>query len=234
MDFFAFAHSIVQAITDIVLSLAGSPWIYLLVFLLCMIDGFFPPLPSETVVVAVSAVAVSAGQPALWGIVVVTALGAVAGDNIAYTLGRGVGRHRFGWMRRPRVAKVFDRVEKELAQRPTSLILTGRYIPIGRIAVNTMAGVTRMPRLPFFALTVVAGITWALYSVGIGLLAGAWARDHPLLAVVVAIVIALVLGLLIDRILSLISRRRQRRKAALSSTNAAAHDPEAEPGAESP
>jgi hypothetical protein len=62
-----------DALNALVLALAGSVWVYPVVFALVVVDGFFPPFPSETVVVALGALAVSAGAPSLgWLIGVVT------------------------------------------------------------------------------------------------------------------------------------------------------------------
>ncbi|MGV2904131.1 DedA family protein, partial [Microbacterium sp. AGC62] len=33
----------------------ASPWLYLVLFTVTVIDGFFPPVPSETVLVAAAA-----------------------------------------------------------------------------------------------------------------------------------------------------------------------------------
>ena len=52
-----------QAINDFILAAAGQPWVLLLVFACCVIDGFFPPIPSESVVVGLAAVAATADVP---------------------------------------------------------------------------------------------------------------------------------------------------------------------------
>ena len=36
------------------LDLAASPWIYLVMYLFATIDGFFPPIPSESVVIRIT------------------------------------------------------------------------------------------------------------------------------------------------------------------------------------
>ena len=46
-----------QAINDFILAAAGQPWVLFVVLACCIIDGFFPPIPSESVVVGLSAVA---------------------------------------------------------------------------------------------------------------------------------------------------------------------------------
>ncbi|AWB87330.1 DedA family protein [Mycetocola zhujimingii] len=195
-------------LTDALLSTATSPWVYAIVFAVVVIDGFFPPVPSETVVVAAAAIGVSAGAPNPVLIILVAAIGAALGDNIAYLLGRIVGTDRFAWMRHPRTVRAFDWAAHGIRSRPAALILTARYIPIGRIAVNMTAGATGFPHRRFWPLTVLAGVSWAAYSVLIGLLAGHWVKDQPLLGALIGIVIAIALGFLIDRVSSAVARRR--------------------------
>ncbi|GGE92055.1 hypothetical protein GCM10011313_13710 [Mycetocola zhadangensis] len=197
-----------EFLTDAILSTVASPWVYAVIFLVVVVDGFFPPVPSETVVVAAVAIGVSTGSPSPLLIVLVAALGAALGDNIAYLLGRSIGTERFRWMRHPRTIRAFDWAAAGFRHRPAALIITARYIPIGRIAVNMTAGATRFPHRRFWPLTVLAGASWAAYSVGIGLVAGHWVKDQPLLGAAIGIVLAITLGVLIDRVTSTVSRRR--------------------------
>jgi len=197
-----------QAITDIVLGLAASPWLYLIVLALVIVDGFFPPVPSESVIIAVAAIGISAGVPNVWLIVAIAAIGAAVGDNIAYAIGRRLGIDRFGWMRRPRIAAAIAHAGRGIERSPAALILTARYVPIGRIAVNMTAGATGFRWRRFWPLSLVGGALWAAYSVLIGIAAGHWLHAHPLLAALVGIGIAIVIGVLIDRVTVAISRRR--------------------------
>ncbi|WP_035768870.1 DedA family protein [Arthrobacter castelli] len=200
----------VEAVNDTILDAAGSGWIYLLLFALCIVDAFFPPVPSETVVVALAAVAMTSGVPNLWVITILAAAGAIIGDNTAYVIGRSIGTRRFRWMRRPKVAESFSWAGSQLDKRGPILIMAARYIPVGRTAVNMTAGATGFHRVQFFWLSVIAGCSWALYSVGIGILAGHWVQDNPFLGVALAVGIAMVLGLIVD----FINRRLTARRAA--------------------
>jgi membrane protein DedA with SNARE-associated domain len=200
----------VDLITDIVLQAVSSPWLYLAMFVVAVVDGFFPPVPSETVLVAAAAVAASTGGPDLALLGVVAAAGAVVGDNIAFAIGRRTGPTRFAWMRRPRVAGAFAWAGTALERRGAGLILGARFIPVGRVAVNLSAGALRYPWRRFALLTVAAGLCWSAYSIAIGLLAGAWLKDQPLLSAVFGIVLALAIGLVVDRVVA----RRTRRVAA--------------------
>ncbi|MEH0110369.1 VTT domain-containing protein [Tersicoccus sp. MR15.9] len=196
-----------QAVNDAVAALAGTAWVLPVLFVLCVCDGFFPPLPSESVVVALTAIAVSTGTPALVGIIGAAAVGAVIGDNIAWLIGRSVGVTRFRWMRRRRVQQAFRWARGELDRRGALLILTARYIPVGRVAVNMTAGATGFARPRFVLLTVIAGVSWSVYSVGIGALAGAWARNNHVLAAAIAIAIAVTVGIVVDRLTHRLARR---------------------------
>ena len=189
----------------------STPWIYAVIALAVLIDAFFPPVPSESVVIAASAAAVSVGLPNI-GLVIVcaalAALGAIAGDNITFAIGRIVGIDRFAWMRRRRMRAALDATRRGMARRPAVIVMTARYVPVGRVAVNLVAGATGFSRARFFGLSVIAGTTWAAYSVAIGLLAGRWLHGNPLLGMVVGICAGAATGVIIDVVMRLVARRR--------------------------
>lgn len=205
-------------INDLILQAAASPWLYLVMFTVAIIDGFFPPIPSETVLVAAAAVAASTGETNVPLLVAVAAAGAMIGDNIAYAIGRSLGTTRFAWMRRPRVAAAFERAQRTLMSNGAPLILGARYIPVGRVAVNMSAGALGYSWRKFLPVSAAAGLSWAIYSAAIGMLAGHWLEDQPLLSVVIGIAFALVLGVIIDRVAAMRRRRRARREIALDAS----------------
>lgn len=208
-----------DVINELILNAVTSPWLYVVMFATAVIDGFFPPIPSETVLVAAAAVAVSTGGSNLLLLCAVAAVGAAIGDNIAYLIGRGVGTTRFAWMRRPRIAAAFDRAGRTLGRRGAPLILGARYIPVGRVVVNMSAGALRYPWRRFLPLSVIGGVTWAAYSAIIGVVAGKLFEDQPFLSSVLGVGVALVLGLVVDRVAA-IRRRRERSDAAGDGTPA--------------
>lgn len=179
-------------------SLRESPWVLALVLLLVVVDGFFPPVPSESLVVALAAVGAVTGAPNPWAVLVVAALGSFLGDNIAFSLGRRMHPSRFGFLRGERAVALMARSRASLEDRPVALILTARFVPVGRVVVNALAGASRFPRRRFMGLTAVSGVAWAGYSIGIGLLAGTWIQANAVLGAGLAIVIALLLGIVVD------------------------------------
>ncbi|CAD5139414.1 Membrane protein DedA, SNARE-associated domain [Microbacterium sp. Nx66] len=197
----------VDILNDLILQAIASPWLYAVLFAVTVIDGFFPPVPSETVLVAAAAVAASTGDGNILLLGAVAALGAAIGDNIAFLIGRRLGTTRFAWMRRPRVAAAFAYAQHALDRRSATLILGARYIPIGRVAVNMSAGALGFPWRRFLPLSLIAGVSWSVFSLAIGLLAGAWLHDQPVLSAAIGVVIALIVGIVIDRIAALRRRR---------------------------
>jgi len=181
-----------------ILALAGSPWVYVALYAFATIDGFFPPIPSESVVIALAALAASSGTPAIAVLIPVAALGAFTGDQIAYTIGTKVDLHALRLFRGRNGRKALAWAEHALAHRGSSFILAARYIPIGRVAVNMTAGSLGFPRRRFVGLTALAGLTWAAYGTAIGIGTGAWLEGHPVVAVAVGIVVGVVVGLVID------------------------------------
>lgn len=211
-----------EAVQDFVLSTIASPAIYLLLFALVVIDGFFPPVPSETVVVAAAAIGAATGSPNPLIIGLIAAVGATIGDTIAFLIGRSIGVDRFAWMRRPRVVRALEWARHGLDRRATFLILTARYVPVGRIAVNMTAGATGFPPRRFVPLALLAGACWSAYSIGIGLLAGHWAHEHPLIGAGIGIVVAISLGFIVEAATSLMARRRRMRQATPANIEEAA------------
>jgi membrane protein DedA with SNARE-associated domain len=219
----------VDVLNDFIIEATTSPWLLLVMFATAVIDGFFPPIPSETVLVAAAAAAASAGDLSIVLLLcLVAAIGAMIGDNIAYAIGRSVGTTRFRWMRGPRASAAFARAQVALVRRGTPLILGARYIPVGRVVVNMSAGALNYPWRRFVPISAVAGASWAVYSACIGIVAGQWLHGQPLLSAVLGVVFALLVGLVIDRVTA---ARRRRQDAAAPADIAPADIPAVDPSA---
>lgn len=190
-----------------VLPLAASPWIYAIAFVLIAVDGFFPPFPSESVVVALAALSASNGVPDIGLLLVVAAAGAIAGDNVAYLGGRAIGRRRLLRLQFKPLTRLIGWAEAGLAARPGTLFLAARYIPLGRFGVNVTAGAVDYPFVRFLPWCIAAGASWAGYTVLVGFAAGKWFEQQPLIGVVVAIVVAFALGWVLDLAIGLIRTR---------------------------
>ncbi len=197
-----------QWVTDFehgLIAAAGEPWALVALFALVVADAFLVVLPSETVVVALGALALSTGTPALGWLLLVAASGAVTGDSLCYLLGRLTRRAPLPrW--RP-LQSALERADRLLATRAATLIVTARYIPFARIAVNLTAGAREFPYRRFLPLSALAGMGWACVTALSGAAVGALVGNSPLIAVAASIAVALVVGLGVDAITSRLSRR---------------------------
>src|SRR5665811_2268607 len=70
-----------------ILALSSSPWVYPALTGFAIIDGFFPPIPSESAVIALAAQAKTSGAPNLLLVILFAAVDAWCGDQIAYQIG---------------------------------------------------------------------------------------------------------------------------------------------------
>ena len=184
------------------LSLAASPLVYLGMFLFAVIDGFFPPIPSEAAALGLAALSVATGEPNLSLILLVAAAGAFTGDQIAYAIGQRLDVRRLPLLRRGRGRKTVDWAERALIHRGPSFILAARFIPVARVAVNMTAGAVGYPRRRFLWLAATGSIMWVTYSAAIGIGAGAWFQGHPLAAVTVGVIGGLLIGVMLDWVLN--------------------------------
>lgn len=198
-----------NAVTEWSVALAGTPWVFIVLLALATIDGFFPPVPSESVIIALAAVFVATDSPDFWILGAVAAAGAFCGDQIAYSIGKRIPIRRLRFMQGPRAQASLAWAERALAQRGAAFIIGARYIPVGRVAVNMTAGAVGYPRRRFSGLAAIAAISWSIYSVLLGVGAGhLFGEHHPLLAAAVGVAGGLALGVIIDQILSWWMRRK--------------------------
>ena len=192
---------------DTIVALVATPWILPVLLIACIVDGFFPPVPSELVLVAVATVAWTTGTPHIALVIGVEAVGAWLGDTIAYLIGRRAGMTPFGWMRRPAIARIAARASEHLASRPATILLTGRFLPVGRVVINLAAGATRLPFRTYLPLSLLSAVVWVSVSVVVAATVGTMLRADPLVCAIVAVGIAGAGGWLVDRSISAARRR---------------------------
>ena len=173
---------------------SASGWAYGIVFLLALLDAFLPVVPSETAVITAGVVA-AAGDLSLSLVIVGAALGAFAGDNVSYAIGRRFGdaildRFLTGARARRRV----DWAQRQLRQRGVQLILVGRFVPGGRTAVTISAGSLRFGWPRFVTADSVAALAWALYGSLLGYFGGRAFEHAPWKGLLLALALGAALG----------------------------------------
>jgi membrane protein DedA with SNARE-associated domain len=197
------ADHIVEIVTQ-------SDWAYVLIFACALLDAVVPIVPSEAIVITAAALATS-GRLTLGPVYLAAVLGAAAGDNAAYAIGRLSSGALDRVARRPRAAGAMVWAATALRTRGPTIVIASRFVPGGRTATMLTAGATKLRWRRFAALDAVAVIVWAAYGVAIGSLGGVAFADRPFVAVTVALVLAALLALVLEGVRRLLQARRARR-----------------------
>lgn len=178
--------------------IASSGSAYLVIAALVAGDGVFPSVPGETALIG-GAILAADGQLALGWVVVAGIVGGLTGDNVSYLLGSRLGRWAVARLfRRPRSRLRLGWAREQLDERGAVIILTARFIPVGRTATTFSAGTLAMPWQRFAAIDAVAVTAWALYASLAGYFGGrALGLDGPAV-LLAAITLATIVGLIAE------------------------------------
>lgn len=150
--------------------LLGSPWLWVVVFLVAGLDALLPFMPSEAMVIAV-AVLLGPDLEAQTMLLVVAALGAFAGDCLGHAIGRTAGPHALALLQRGEKGRSRSEWARERLERSAVvLIVTGRFVPGGRVASALATGSLHYPFARFALLDVIGVVIWSIYSVLVGYL----------------------------------------------------------------
>lgn len=202
--FTVFVHS-EPVPNDLIADSLDGPLSLLVMSLLVVGDAFFVVVPGEVAVTALGALSVSNGSPALWAVIVCAAIAATLGDACCYLIGRFVGTERWRWMRTPRVQQALGWARRRLDGGMATVLFTARFVPFARLAINLVAGASRLHPPRYLALAALAATAWAVYQAAVGAAVAAVVPGGPLIAVPVSIGVAVGVGVLID----LATRRRR-------------------------
>ncbi|MEV4250986.1 DedA family protein [Streptosporangium canum] len=182
--------------TDVVLDLARSlmtsPWLYLVLFLCAVLDGFLPLLPSEGILLLSGAFAAT-GRPHVVLVALVAAAGAFVGDHICYLIGRRLGppvlrRLRPGTKRHTAVKWLSELLD----HRGGVIIVIGRFLPGLRSITTLTAGVTAYPWRAFMPFDAIGALIWGIAGTCLGYFAGTAFQDSPARGLVVSLILVAV------------------------------------------
>jgi membrane protein DedA with SNARE-associated domain len=171
-------------------SLIASPALYAVLIAVSLLDSFLPLIPSEPVVI-LAGIAGATGQANIMLVIAATTAGAFLGDLVPYSIGRGMGervlkRLPVGTKRR----KTYDWLERELALRGGFVLVSTRFIPVGRYLATGTAGVVRYPLRRFMLYVAISTLTWSAYTALSGYLGGVFFQENTLLSVAVGVGLA--------------------------------------------
>jgi membrane protein DedA with SNARE-associated domain len=144
---------------------------YLGIFILMFFESMYVPVPSFAVMPFVGFVAhrVADGKvdkgPDFWLGVLVGALGGIAGSLTTYYFGKWAGPvgvkkwGRYGGL----VPEDLDKTQVWFEKRGAVAVFIGRFIPVVRHFISTVAGIAKMPIVPFVAMTFAGAFLWDLF-----------------------------------------------------------------------
>lgn len=175
--------------------IAGHPVTYLIVLGVAAGDVLFPLLPSETVVLTAAIVAAQ-GHLSIVLVIAAAVIGAFAGDNASFWLGRGFGDPIAARLfRGDKAQQRLDWARRAIKSRGGMVVVVGRFIPGGRTASTFAAGTLDMSWPRFARADAFAAVVWALYVGLLGYFGGATFKHSLwkalLLAGAVAVLVAL-------------------------------------------
>jgi membrane protein DedA with SNARE-associated domain len=194
---------------SIVNAVSGSDWSYVIVFVIAMLDAFFPIVPSEATAIAAGVVAGTGGLSVEF-VILAAALGAIAGDNICFMGGHFLGERlnrRFFQGEKSKKRVLWAR--KTLEERGGYLIVVARFIPGGRTVTTFTAGfVDGMPWRRFIRYDAIAGAIWGTYTVLLGYVGGKSFEKQPWKGLLLAFALALLVTAVVEAV-----RHFRRRRA---------------------
>ncbi|WEP00412.1 DedA family protein [Streptomyces sp. FXJ1.172] len=168
-----------------------------------LVVGFV--LPGDTLLFPAGVLcAGTAHQPprlALWQVLVCAAVGAVAGGQAGYLIGRHGGRALLAHTSSRRVEAAAARAEELLARYGYGKALViGRFVPLVRTVLHPVAGVLGVPVRTFTLWQTVGAVLWSqtLVLAGYSLGTSVPHIDDYLLPLVGVVVVVSVLPLLIE------------------------------------
>ncbi|GGZ51294.1 membrane protein [Streptomyces bluensis] len=170
-----------MSVLESVGSLTAGPWIYAVVAVSVLLDVFVPILPSGVLVIT-AATAAAAGTatgandvPDILALLLSAATASVLGDLVAYRVARSGGeRLDRAIARSRRLTTAQERLGAALARGGGALVVLARFAPAGRSVVSLSAGAAGRRVRDFLPWSVLAGITWATFSVALGYFGAHW------------------------------------------------------------
>jgi undecaprenyl-diphosphatase len=146
---------------------------YLIVGLFIFFEGMAIPFPTDTTVVTAAAFAAH-GRLSLGILFLVSTLTAAGGTTVAFVAGRRGGTFFERHSRRVS-PKVLARTRSFFDRHGGTAVIVGRFIPIARMLISPMAGLSTMSLARFTLFNVTGAALWSAVFCGLGFFFG----QHP-------------------------------------------------------
>ena len=195
---------------DLIFAVARSPWALVALVGLLVIDGFFPLVPGETMVVTLAALGASGHGPDPV-IVLLVAIGAtMVGDGIAFLIGRSIHPTRWVWMHGSKAQRGLRWASDRIEHNPGVILVGAKFLPFVRVAVTMTAGTSGLPVKKYLGFSLLAATIYTGYHVAVATTAGELFATNPFLGLAASITFGVLSTAVIGGIHRLVTRRRKR------------------------
>lgn len=190
---------------EIILSVMGK-YGYVGVFLLIMIENFFPPIPSE-VILLFGGFMTTYTKLSIFGMIVASTLGSLFGAIILYYIGKIFNKDRLKKIISGRLGKVLrlkvsdiDNADNWFDNKGNKTVFFCRFIPLVRSLISIPAGMSEMPAFKFLLYTLFGSLIWNTVLIIVGSVVGEnWTKIVGILdtyshTVVIILLIIFVVG----------------------------------------
>lgn len=145
------------------------------VFVLMLLESCGVPIPSE-IIMPFSGYLVTLGRLTFWPLVLIGALGNLAGSLAAYWIGRSGGRPLIEKYGRYMLISGhdLDRADRWFSRYGNATVFFGRLLPVVRTYISFPAGVAKMDLKKFSLYTFAGALPWSVLFVWLGIKLG----DH--------------------------------------------------------
>ena len=154
---------------------------YLGVFLLIIVENFFPPIPSE-VILTFGGFMTTCSRMTVGGVILSATIGSSLGAVVLYILGRILNGDRIELLFDSKLGKMLHLKAEDVRtagkwfnKHGYQAVFLCRFVPIVRSLISIPAGMAKMKLGTFLLLTILGTFIWNAVLVYLGSLAGeAW------------------------------------------------------------
>ncbi|MCO1656524.1 DedA family protein [Pseudonocardia humida] len=171
-------------------ALLHSVWLLPLLAVMIAVDGPFPVLPSETILMSASALAFGSHDAvAVLALFLVAVVGSMIGDLLVFGLGRS--SQRIVALTDARTG-ISGWVRARLLAQPGVALVGARLVPGGRLVSTAAAGRFGLPLRRFLPWTLASSVVWSCYMLLVGLALGPVTGGRPLPCLIAGVIMAAV------------------------------------------
>jgi membrane protein DedA with SNARE-associated domain len=199
---------------DLIYAVAQSPWALVALVTLLVVDGFFPLVPGETMVVTLAALGASGHGPDPVAVLVVATAATMVGDGIAFLIGRSIHPARWVWMRGAKAQTALHWASGRIEQNPGTILVGAKFLPFVRVAVTMTAGASVLSVKKYLVFSFLSATIYTAYHVAVAITAGGLFIANPFLGLAASIAFGVLSATVIGGIHRIVMGAQRSRAAA--------------------